>query len=90
MSDAPVLRKNLLLVLLVGLACATVLAWVQAPAPGLYGYDGPFHIRYSAWLREHGISRTFPWWQETFLRDHWADKDFLYHVLLIPFTFGDL
>ncbi len=58
--------------------------------PPIYDVDGWFHIRYAQLLRDEGISRSFPWWQETFLRDHWADKDFLYHVLLIPFTFGNL
>src|SRR5262249_180093 len=63
---------------------------LQRASSGLYGYDAWFHIRYAQVLRSEGFSRTFPWWQETFLRDHFADKDFLYHVLLIPFTFADL
>ncbi len=76
--------------LLVAATATAVLAWVQAPSDGLYGYDGPYHFAYSRWLRDNGVSRQFPWWQETFLRDRFADKDFLYHVLLIPFTYGDL
>ena len=69
---------------------AAALAWLHSATGSLYGYDGYFHIRYAEVLRSEGVSRSFPWWQETFLRDHWADKDFLFHVLLIPFTFGDL
>ncbi|HKY31820.1 MAG TPA: hypothetical protein VJV23_04730 [Candidatus Polarisedimenticolia bacterium] len=76
--------------LLTLLASLAVIAWVQSPAAGPYGYDGPYHLRYSAWIREHGVEREFPWWQETFLAREWADKDFLYHLLLIPFTYGDL
>jgi hypothetical protein len=82
--------KILLQLLLVVLVTAAVVVYVQAPAAGLYGYDGPFHIKFSQWMRLHGISSQFPWWQETFLKDRYADKDFLYHVLLIPFTYGDL
>ncbi len=82
--------KLLLQLLLVVLATAAVVVYVQAPAAGMYGYDGPFHIKFSQWMRLHGISSQFPWWQETFLKDRYADKDFLYHVLLIPFTYGDL
>jgi hypothetical protein len=78
---------GLLAVLLV---TATVVGFLVTATPGLHGYDGYFHIRYAEVLRTEGISRSFPWWQETFLRDHWADKDFLYHVLLIPFTIGNL
>ncbi len=56
----------------------------------LWCVDGYYHIRIAEIIRTQGVSRSFPWWQETFLRDHWADKDFLYHLLLIPFTFGNL
>ncbi|HEY3176296.1 MAG TPA: hypothetical protein VGK94_11135 [Candidatus Polarisedimenticolia bacterium] len=80
---------------LVVVAALIVVAWAQQPAPGLYGYDGHFHIKYSELLRERlaageGLIREFPWWQETFFKDHFADKDFLYHVLLMPFASGDL
>jgi len=83
-------RSSLTGILLVTLAAAALLLILQRATPGLHGYDGYFHIRYAQVLRSQGISRSFPWWQETFLRDHFADKDFLYHVLLIPFTFSDL
>jgi asparagine N-glycosylation enzyme membrane subunit Stt3 len=86
-SPTRLLIPGLLLVLL---SAAALLWWMQGATEGLYGYDGYFHVRYAQVLRSEGISRSFPWWQETFLRDRFADKDFLYHVLLIPFTFGDL
>ena len=76
--------------LLVVLATVALTAFVQSGTGGIYGYDGYFHIRYSEWIRDHGVGDRFPWWQETFLRDRWADKELLYHVLLMPFTFGDL
>jgi hypothetical protein len=75
---------------LVFVVTALVLAWLHSATDSLYGYDGYFHIRYAEVLRSEGVSRSFPWWQETFLRDRFADKEFLFHVLLIPFTFGDL
>jgi hypothetical protein len=83
-------RGKLAGLVLVTIASALLLYLLRGASAGLYGYDGYFHIRYAQVLRTEGFSRTFPWWQETFLRDHFADKDFLYHVLLIPFTFGDL
>ncbi len=87
---APAWHRSLLPAATVVVLAAVLLLVLQRATEGLYGYDGYFHIRYAQVLRSQGISRTFPWWQETFLRDHFADKDFLYHVLLIPFTFGDL
>jgi len=69
---------------------AVVVIAAQSAAPGLYGYDGYFHIRYGEWIRSHGVGGPFPWWQETFLREQAADKEILFHLLLVPFTFGDL
>ncbi|MBI3449937.1 MAG: hypothetical protein HY049_13605 [Acidobacteria bacterium] len=83
-------RSRLVELAMVAAAAAAFLYVLRGASSGLYGYDPYFHIRYAQVLRTEGFSRTFPWWQETFLRDRYADKDFLYHVLLIPFTFGDL
>lgn len=83
-------RSDVLSTLLVVLLAAAILGTLRSASPFLYDYDGYFHIRYAEILRSEGISRSFPWWQETFLRDRFADKDFVYHLLLIPFTFGDL
>jgi hypothetical protein len=76
--------------LLVVAVAALTFGLLEAGRHELWCADGYYHIRSAQILRTHGISRTFPWWQETFLRDHWADKDFLYHLLLVPFTFGHL
>src|SRR5882724_6904773 len=83
-------RGRLFELVVVAAATAAFLFILRGASAGLYGYDPYFHIRYAHVLRIEGFSRSFPWWQETFLRDRFADKDFLYHVLLIPFTFGDL
>jgi len=56
----------------------------------LYGVDAYYHIRFSSLMREHGIVRDFPWAQASIFAKHFSDKEFLYHALLIPFTFGDL
>jgi hypothetical protein len=56
----------------------------------IHSIDGMFHIRY-AWLyRQHGVFTEFPWMQYAIARETWADHHFLYHLLLIPFTGGDL
>ena len=69
---------------------AAVFSSLQLARADLGCPDGYYHVRLAQILRTEGIARTFPWWQETFLRDRWADKDFLHHVLLVPFTLGDL
>ncbi len=68
------------------------LAWLlfyylQFTTPWISGYDGYYHIKYAQLLRQHGIFQEFPWAQFSLWRDHFSDKEFLFHVLLIPFTF---
>lgn len=49
--------------------------------------DGFYHIKYSSMLRNRGLIISAPWlifWKEKF-----ADTHFLYHILLVPFTFFD-
>jgi hypothetical protein len=49
-----------------------------------------YHLRSAVMLREQGIIREFPWLKHTILSGDYADLHFLYHVLLIPFSFGNL
>ncbi|MDA0836334.1 MAG: hypothetical protein O2857_00975 [Planctomycetota bacterium] len=58
--------------------------------PDMVGYDGYYHMRYAEITRTHGIIREFPWAQFSIFNVHFSDKEFLFHLLLIPFTFGDL
>jgi hypothetical protein len=68
---------------------AALTAMTRWAGPAIYCGDGWFHVRYATILRAHGISRSFPWWQESFLATRFTDFNLLYHLLLIPFTFGD-
>ncbi len=52
--------------------------------------DDYFHIRYSQMVRQNGIYMKFPWLKYTILNENFYDRHFLYHILLIPFTFGNL
>jgi hypothetical protein len=76
--------------LVVVVATAAIVGWLRFSGPPIYCGDGYYHIRYAEILRHEGISRTFPWFQESFLKDHFANFNLWYHVLLMPFTFGDL
>lgn len=73
---------------LVIFALAWLLFWyLQFTTPWISGYDGYYHIKYAWLLRENGIFQEFPWAQFSLWRDHFSDKEFLFHILLIPFTF---
>lgn len=66
---------------------------LQFSFPDLVGVDGFYHIGMADELRLNGIVGAdgyFPYLQYTTLRDTFANQHFLYHVLLVPFTFFDL
>jgi hypothetical protein len=57
----------------------------------LSGNDSYFHIKYAWLIWKDGRIWDFPWLQGTPFRDVWIDHSFLFHLLLIPFTWlGDL
>ncbi|MEO0812519.1 MAG: hypothetical protein AAFY60_06625, partial [Myxococcota bacterium] len=65
--------------------------WRQFLTPNLPGTDAYYHIKIAWIYATEGIPRDgFPWAQYSIWKDHFFDKEFGFHVLLIPFTFGDL
>ncbi|MCS6907995.1 MAG: hypothetical protein RML93_08970 [Anaerolineales bacterium] len=82
----PVLRALLLFGLFF-----VFLAGVQFVSPDLVGNDGYYHIKMAYMLRQQGLKPPFPYLPFTILDEqNFVNHHFLYHVLLIPFTFGDL
>jgi hypothetical protein len=67
------------------------LAAIQFSTPNLVSNDSYFHIKFAQVMREQGLRPPFPWLPLTILNPQdYVDHHFLYHVLLIPFTYGDL
>ena len=56
----------------------------------LIGYDAYFHIKFSFLLKKDLFIENLPWLWYTIYREEFRDHHFLFHYLLIPFTFGDL
>ncbi|HEX4823939.1 MAG TPA: hypothetical protein VFV19_06475 [Candidatus Polarisedimenticolaceae bacterium] len=71
------------------LLTAFVVGSIRLAGPPIYDTDGWYHVKYAEVVRHDGLSRSFPWFQESFLKDRFADLNILYHALLIPFTLGD-
>ena len=59
---------------------------IQFSVPTLWEADGYYHIRMAETIRTEGVVKKFPWAKYSFFETHFADKDFLCHILLIPFT----
>jgi hypothetical protein len=78
-----------------GLLLTTVfagfLALVQFATPDLPDNDGFYHIKLAYLMRTQGLKPDFPWLPLTILNAReFYDHHFLFHVALLPFTFGDL
>jgi hypothetical protein len=68
-----------------------LLAAIQFATPNLAGNDGYYHIKLAQIMSQQGLRPPFPWLPLTVLNpENYVDHHFLYHVLLIPFTYHDL
>jgi len=67
------------------------MAIVQFATPDMPDNDGFYHIKLAYVMRTEGIKPDFPWLPLSILNQReFYDHHFLFHVFLIPFTFGDL
>ncbi len=80
-----------ILPLLLFLLFVAVMALVQFSTPDMPDNDGYYHIKLAALMREDGLTPGFDWLPLSILSEtEFYDHHFLFHVALIPFTFGDL
>ena len=72
-----------------GLAFAVALAffrWQLAVWPGVPDFDGHYHLRVAYWIAHHGLWSDIPWLPFTVLGDRGPDHHWLWHLMLVPFT----
>jgi hypothetical protein len=67
------------------------MARAQFGTPNLPDNDGYYHIKLAWLMRTESLKPAFPWLPLSILSpEKFYDHHFLFHVALIPFTFGDL
>ncbi|MBI5477858.1 MAG: hypothetical protein HY906_03315 [Deltaproteobacteria bacterium] len=54
--------------------------WTPVP----FDADTAYHLAVARLIREHGVLQSFPWTPFSWLADHYADKELLFHLLLVP------
>lgn len=64
-----------------------ILSSLQFLNPYLYEVDGYYHIKVPNLIHESGVHYKFPWAKFSTFNKCYADKEFLFHLLLVPFTF---
>jgi hypothetical protein len=73
-------RRDFLWALVFLFAAASLQAVQKVPFDGDTGY----HYVIARLIAEHGILHQFPWTPFSILADHYADKELLFHLLLVP------
>jgi len=67
------------------------MAIIQFATPDMPDNDGFYHIKLAWLMRTQGLKPDFPYMPLSILNEKlFYDHHFLFHVALIPFTFGDL
>ena len=67
------------------------MASIQFATPNMPDNDGFYHIKLASVMRVEGLKPEFTWLPLSILNpEEYYDHHFLFHVALIPFTFGDL
>jgi len=79
------MRYTIILILVLALGIAAIVA-AQFSIPTLFGADGYLHMRMANFIRQYGLRYDFHWARYSVFAKNFADKDLLYHLLLIPFT----
>lgn len=57
---------------------------LQLYTPYPWDADTAYHAAVGRLIREHGILHAFPWTPFSWLADHYADKELLFHLLFVP------
>jgi hypothetical protein len=68
--------------LFVGIACFIHFFIINAPVDA----DSAYHAAVGRLIRQYGILHAFPWTPFSWLSDHYADKELLFHLLFVPFA----
>jgi hypothetical protein len=86
-ASAPGWRGWPFLAVLVGPALVAALLW---PTRYFLDVDDYYHVHLAEVMARQGLRVTsFPWATYSIWRDLWFDKDWLFHVVLVPFlSFG--
>ena len=74
---------------LLALAAAAAVLFYSLPrwlAPHPWSYDEYYHLGVARELVRHFPLRRFPWTPFSILADHYADKEILFHLGLMPFA----
>jgi hypothetical protein len=77
-------KSILILAFIFALAYLTKL---QNIFPSLYDSDGYYHLAFAKFIKTFGLRYPFHWMHFSVFTNNFADKDILFHTLLVPFLY---
>lgn len=80
-------RISRIALLVVFLAVFCFYAYIQFITPVFYDEDGYYHAAVARAIKESGPRHEFRWAQFSTFQNAFSDKDFLFHLLIVPFLF---
>src|SRR6266568_5140312 len=63
---------------------------IQLYFPYPVDHDTSYHLAVARLIKKYGILHSFPWTQFSDQLDHYADKEFFFHLLFVPLSGFDL
>lgn len=83
-------RRQALLEAAIVFAVALVFfRWQLGQWSGVPDFDGHYHLRVAYWIAHHGLWSDIPWLPFTVLGERGPDHHWLWHLMLVPFTWID-
>ena len=76
---------QVLITIFLGLMGLLIIQWLT---PKIWGADGYLHVRMAEMVKNQGLLKSLPQARFSYFVDRFSDKDWLYHVMLVPFTWG--
>jgi hypothetical protein len=61
-----------------------VVGLIHNLTPNYQDGDTGYHLAVAQLTKKYGVLQAFPWTPFSWLADHYADKEFLFHVLMVP------
>ena len=66
---------------------AALIFLIQLSTPGFVGIDPYYYLKISELTMQRGILKEFPWMQTSIWKNKFVNKEFLFHVYLMPFIY---
>jgi len=85
-APPPWRSRQLLWLVLAGLAVVLFYSSARMAAPAPWSYDEYYHLGMARELRSHFPLRSFPWTPFSLVSEHFADGVPLFHLALMPFA----